>query len=324
MTVIRITKDGAPDASFDGDGQVSVDFGGLGEQARSVVIQPNGAIVAGGYTVPVSDGYFKPALLRLSANGSLDAAFGTGGKSVIDLGTQADISSLVVQSDGKLAASGTWLRPSFYPDAIMVRFESNGALDTTYGSDGIAIADFGELDAMPWSEGFDLIQSANGKLVMTSSVPANFIAAARFDDDSAFAGRIGLTSTSESADEETTSSVSFTVRRTGGKGGAASVHYETRDGSARHGSDFIGTSGTLHWGNGDVSNRVITVDLIDDSLSESPEEFSLHLSDVTGGARLAASQASIGIVSMDGPGVLQLLWSISLSDEHVVPEGIGR
>ena len=73
MGIVRVTANGVPDASFDGDGLLFVDFDGLGEQARSIAIQPDGAIVAAGYTVPVSDGYFKLALLRVTVTAASTA-----------------------------------------------------------------------------------------------------------------------------------------------------------------------------------------------------------------------------------------------------------
>ena len=323
MGIVRVTANGIPDASFDGDGLLFVDFDGLGEQAQSVAIQPDGAIVAAGYTVPLFDGYFKLALLRVNGDGSLDGTFGTGGKSVIDLGTQAYLNSIVVQADGKLAATGSLLTPYFYPDTILARFEANGALDTSFGNGGVAIADFGEGENGPWSIGLDLIQQADGKLLATASVPANFVAAVRFDDDASYPGRIGLTNTSESVVEETATSVTYTVRRSGGKTGHVSVDYETLAGSAQPGSDFVAASGTLTWNDGDASDRSVTIDLIDDELGETPEDFSLVLTTPTGGARLAASEAITNIQSTDGPGQLTLNWPQALFGDNSVEEGIG-
>ena len=304
MGIVRVTANGVPDASFDGDGLLFVDFDGMGEEAQSIAIQSDGAIVAAGYTVPVSDGYFKLALLRVSGEGSLDGTFGTGGKSVIDLGTQADLNSIVVQADGKLAATGSLLTPYFYPDTILARFEANGALDTNFGNGGVAIADFGEQGNGPWSIGLDLIQQTDGKLLATASVPANFVAAVRFDDGASYPGRIGLTNTLESVVEETATSVTYTVRRSGGRTGDVSVDYATVAGSAQPGSDFAATSGTLIWNDGDVDDKMIAIELTDDPDPEVNESFLLSLTSPTGGAVLAASEASTFIQNADGPGVL--------------------
>ena len=80
---------------------------------------------------------------------------------------------------------------------ILARFNSDGSLDTTYGIDGVATADFGEGDIAPNSWGVALIRQASGKYVAvgTSGSDAYSFGAARFDDNAAFPGLIGLTET---------------------------------------------------------------------------------------------------------------------------------
>jgi uncharacterized delta-60 repeat protein len=314
MAIVRVTANGIPDAGFDGDGLLFVDFDDVGAEAHSIALQPDGAIVAAGYTVPLSEGYFNLALARVSSDGSIDGTFGAGGKSVINLGAEAYLNSIIVQDDGKLAATGLLLTPYFYPDTILARFDADGALDTTFGNDGVAIADFGERGNAPWSIGLDLIQQADGKLLATASVPANFVAAVRFDDDASYPGRIGLTNTMESVVEETATSVTYTVRRTGGKTGDVSVDYATVAGSAQPGSDFVATSGTLTWNDGDADDKTIEIELTDDPDPEAHESFLLSLTSPTGGAVLAASEATTVIRNAEGPGTLTFnpfFWALS-------------
>ena len=94
-------------------------------------------------------------------------------------------------------------------------------------------------------------------------------------------------------------------------------------GSAQPGSDFVAASGTFDWNDGDASDRSITIDLIDDELAESPEDFSLVLTTPTGGAQLAASAATTNIGSTDGPGQLALDMAPSPFGDNSVEEGIG-
>jgi hypothetical protein len=61
----------------------------------------------------------------------------------------------------------------------------------------------------------------------------------------------------------------------------ASVHYETKDGTAIAGSDYIQTSGTATIKLGELST-VIEVVIIGDNIAESSEYFSLVLSSPTG------------------------------------------
>jgi hypothetical protein len=101
------------------------------------------------------------------------------------------------------------------------------------------------------------------------------------------------------------------------------VDYATVAGSAQPGSDFVGASGTFDWNDGDASDRSITIDLIDDELAETPEDFSLVLKAPTGGARLASSAATTNIQSTDGPGELALYWLQAVFGDNSVEEGIG-
>jgi uncharacterized delta-60 repeat protein len=318
MAVVRLTANGALDPLFSGDGRLAVDFNGGGDWASSVAMQPDDVIVAAGVSGS------NAALVRITGNGGLDSGFGNAGKAVVDLGGRSALYSIVAQADGMLVATGTRSLSDDGEDLIVVRFKSDGALDASYGVRGVATADYGVGAIFPSSRGLALIQLADGKYVAAgTNFSTGTLAAARFDDTAAYPGRIGLTGTSQLVDE-TTAAVTYVVRRTGGKTGAVSVDFATEAGSAQPGSDFENTFGTLNWNDGDADAQTITVDLIDDALSERPENFSLILSAPTGGAQLAASEAETFVASQDGPGELTLVWPIFiLPDTHSVPEGIG-
>ena len=127
------------------------------------------------------------------------------------------------------------------------------------------------------------------------------------------AGTIGLINTGQRI-AEAKATVVYTVRRTGGSDGSVSVDYATVPGQALTGSDFQDASGTLSWDDGDSSDRIITINLIDDAVFEPEEDFSLTLFAPTGGAELAASQAVTDIVSDDvasgGGGGAISAWSL--------------
>lgn len=322
FAIARVSPDGALDFSFDGDGLLAIDIAGL---AMTVAIQPDDKIVVAGFAYPGGT-YRSATLLRVNGDGSLDNDFGTSGIAIVDLGNQSDLNSIVVQADGKLAATGNKYIDGNI-DMILTRFEFDGALDMSFGFDGVATVDFGTGDDAAGSDGVALIQQADGKLVAVGSVsfqPFPAFGAARIDDDAAFAGRIGLTRTRSSV-SETTPTVTYTVRRTGGRTGTVSVRYATAAGQAQPGSDFVGASGALTWNDGDSSDKTLTIDIIDDAVAETiREDFSLTLTAPTGGAQLAASKASITITDADGPGQLvfqtQYFWSsyISVTEENVV------
>ena len=93
--------------------------------------------------------------------------------------------------------------------------------------------------------------------------------------------------------------VTLTVTRTGGRAGAASVRWATRDGSARAGVDYGAgdgaTSGTLSWPAGDGEPRRIVVDIAGDDAREPDEDFAVTLSGASGAVVGDARTATVTI-----------------------------
>ena len=107
-----------------------------------------------------------------------------------------------------------------------------------HGINGVAIADFGHHDQLSNAIGVALIQQTDGKLVAAGShcVLDDAFYVARFNDNATSPGRIGLVTTLRYV--AGSASVSYVVRRTGGRSGAVSVDYATVAGSAQPGSDL--------------------------------------------------------------------------------------
>jgi len=81
---------------------------------------------------------------------------------------------------------------------------------------------------------------------------------------------------------EAAGAVTLTVNRQGIGGGTASVDYATADFTANAPGDYTSTSGTLSWGDGDLTPRTITVPIIDDTVHEGNESFFVRLSNPQG------------------------------------------
>ena len=126
--------DGDLDTSFDTDGKVSTPILSGADEANSVVLQSDGKIVAAGSSYNGSNYDF--AVVRYNTDGSLDTTFGTGGKVTTSIGSDPDVAnSVVLQSDGKIVAAGYSHNGSNFDFAI-VRYNTNGSLDTTFDADG--------------------------------------------------------------------------------------------------------------------------------------------------------------------------------------------
>lgn len=76
---------------------------------------------------------------------------------------------------------------------------------------------------------------------------------------------------------ESAGSVTVTVTRSGGDSGAATVGYETRNGSATSGTDYSATSGTLSWADGESGDKTFDVSITDDNADEPAESFVVRL-----------------------------------------------
>jgi hypothetical protein len=95
-------------------------------------------------------------------------------------------------------------------------------------------------------------------------------------------------------------SLTFTVSKSGGGGGASSVNYATANGSAGAGGDYGGVSGTLSFAAAETG-KTVSVATIDDSLVESNETLSLNLSGPSAGASISDAQGIGTIFDNDSP-----------------------
>jgi len=101
FALARYDTDGALDPDFGNDGKVMTDLGYDSEGASGLVVQPDGRVIAAGY----SESDF--ALVGYDSGGALDESFGDGGETRTDFDQGSDRAfALAAQSDGKLIAAG--------------------------------------------------------------------------------------------------------------------------------------------------------------------------------------------------------------------------
>lgn len=126
---------------------------------------------------------------------------------------------------------------------------------------------------------------------------ALFLSGAAQGDDIAF-------SSATYGGAENDGSVSLTVSRTGSGVGGASVDFTTGDGSATSGNDYLLTSGTLTWSDGDTTDKTISVSLQDDSDVEGSENFTVTLSNPAGATIGAIASTTVTLSDVE-PGRLE-------------------
>ena len=128
MRIDRFLLTGAPDPAFN----VPIfDFASPGvanrpNAAQALLIQPNGAIVAGGIA-SVALGVTNFGLARFNSEGRFDTAFGTGGIVTTQFfGRNDQIFALTRQPDGKLVAVGVTINPTTGTTAVaLARYFGN-------------------------------------------------------------------------------------------------------------------------------------------------------------------------------------------------------
>src|SRR5438067_413471 len=164
----RYNTSGSLDSTFGTGGTVSTPIGIDTYGASALVLQSDGKLVAAGDAwKDTVDADF--AVIRYTANGSLDTAFGTGGKVTTAIGSGDDgASALVRQPDGKLVAAGYASVSSTY-DLALVRYNTDGSLDSTFGTGGKVTTPVGSAGDYVNA----LVFQSDGKLVAAGNTEAS-------------------------------------------------------------------------------------------------------------------------------------------------------
>jgi uncharacterized delta-60 repeat protein len=144
FAIVRYTKGGLLDSTFDADGIVTTDIGKK-DRGCAVKIQADGKIVVAGYSQDTS--YSFITVVRYNANGSLDNTFDFDGKQTTVIGVFGDQArSLAVQSDGKIVVVGYSYGFAGSQDFAVVRYNINGSLDSSFDIDGKVTTAIGACD----------------------------------------------------------------------------------------------------------------------------------------------------------------------------------
>ena len=108
---------------------------------------------------------------------------------------------------------------------------------------------------------------------------------------------LSVSNVSANEGDSGTTPFTFTVTRAGDLTGATTVHYATADGTANAGSDYTAVAGDLAFAPGE-STKIVTVQVIGDTVQEPNETFTLNLSNAVN-ASLPTTPATGTIVNDD-------------------------
>jgi uncharacterized delta-60 repeat protein len=161
----RYNTDGSLDTTFGTNGMVATDFFGSNDEAHALAIDSQGRIIVAGnaYIWKTTDWYQYFALARYNNDGSLDTTFGTNGKVTTQFGQVSVPYALAIGNSDKIVLAGT-----AYGDFALARYNADGSLDTTFGTDGKVTTEFGE-----WAQVHALAIDSSGKIVVAGGVDAD-------------------------------------------------------------------------------------------------------------------------------------------------------
>lgn len=165
--IVGLTSAGALDSGFGTKGITTVDVKGATDNARGVVVQPDGKLVFAGYSRD-SEGVINPVIIRTTADGTLDAGFGKDGVATDSVvpGGVAEAYAIALQGDKfVLAGYGRGASAEEKVDVMSMRFNADGSWDKTYGTDGLTRIDVaGDAD-----RGRNVVVLPDGRILVAGS-----------------------------------------------------------------------------------------------------------------------------------------------------------
>jgi uncharacterized delta-60 repeat protein len=141
-----------------------------------MAVQSDDKVLLAGYRILDPSGDTESVIRRYNANGSIDASFGTNGVA----GTSFDweINGIALQSDGKILVSGKTFKYSAAPggydfEAVVMRLNSNGSLDTSFSTDGYEVFDGLNGSALSNDVFHDVSIAQNGDILLSGESGSN-------------------------------------------------------------------------------------------------------------------------------------------------------
>ena len=217
IALARYNLNGSLDTTFGGDGKVATNITAGEDLADELAIQADGRIVAVGTAGYYSNGA-RFAVVRYDMDGSRDTSFSGDGIVTTQLTSSFDggFGVQIQSADQKIVAAGQ----AGGGDAgrmALVRYQTNGSLDSTFGGDGKVTTNF--TPGLDYAD--DVAIQADGKIVTGGAIrffgPDSRFALARYGTDGALDG-------SFSADGKVTTDLSAN------RGGIFDVDIQPTDG----------------------------------------------------------------------------------------------
>jgi uncharacterized delta-60 repeat protein len=143
FAVARLNSNGILDTTFNLDGLATYAIGNGNEEVHAILqsATTSRAILVGySYSSGTSNDF---ALAAIGSSGLFDIGFGSFGKVITDTGWDDRAYAAAFQPDGKLIAAGMQSNGATGVDFSLVRYNTNGSIDPTFGNGGFVKTAFG-------------------------------------------------------------------------------------------------------------------------------------------------------------------------------------
>ena len=157
IALLQYNPNGSLDSSFGVNGIVITDISNF-DYIYDMVVQPDGKIIVAGDRKKNENDFLTSFTVRYLPDGRLDKSFGRKGIAFTSYSDNIDITSVALQPDGKIIVGGNY---NIYGDFMLLRYQPDGSLDSSFGGDGIIRYDFGaDIGHL-----FDLAVQPDGKIL---------------------------------------------------------------------------------------------------------------------------------------------------------------
>lgn len=176
FALARYNPDGSFDTSFGNRGKVAAALSGFGAGGDAFGLQPGGKIVVGGSYYNFENGTEDFVLMRFTADGTVDATFGTDGTSYIDFSGEmgsigADqLIAIAIQPDGKIVAVGMTDDGAEGNHMAVARCNADGSLDGSFGGDGKQAI---RVTGLPFERAMAVALQSDGKIVVAGTTTSD-------------------------------------------------------------------------------------------------------------------------------------------------------
>lgn len=154
---------GTLDSSFNQTGIYMHDFG-FHDNLNDVQIQPDQKIMLTGVAItPAFAGVLK--VMRLKTDGTPDSSFAVNGVYSLLVGNESYGYKSAITQDGKIIVAGITYDANYQADWLLLRLDSTGTLDPSFGNNGITMVDFLNRDDLAYG----MTLQPDGKIVVVGS-----------------------------------------------------------------------------------------------------------------------------------------------------------